>query len=95
MLIAISTYLKPLSEIDPYRTRHLDFLKKLATERKVLVAGRQDPGIGGIIVANMNSIDDFRELLQGDPYFQNGFVEYKFIKFLGMVYDENIKDICC
>ena len=95
MLIAISTYLKPLSEIDPHRPAHLAFLKKLIDDKVILIAGRQDPATGAIIIANIDSTESFLNLLKNDPYIQYNLAEYKFIKFTPVVYAELLKDTIC
>ena len=94
MLIALSHYLKPLNELDTLRPAHLDFLKKLITDKKVLMAGRQNPITGGVIIAKVDSSAEFEKILADDPFLQAGVAEYKIIEFNPAVYDERLKEFC-
>lgn len=94
MLIAISKYLKPLNEVDIHRPAHLEYLKKLFVTNKLLVAGRQDPAVGAVIVAKINSSDEFQAILNDDPFTIAGVAEYKIIKFNPGLFDPCLQEIC-
>jgi uncharacterized protein YciI len=94
MFIVVSKYIKPMSEIDALRPAHLDFLKKLISEKKVLMAGRQNPITGGIIIAKMQSQFELENLLNEDPFIKAKVAEYQLIEFNPAVYDEELKTFC-
>jgi hypothetical protein len=64
MLIAISKYTKPLSEVDVHRP-----------------GGRQNPPVGGVIIAKTKSREEFQNILDNDPFTKAGVAEYKIIEF--------------
>ncbi|MEO8402501.1 MAG: YciI family protein [Gammaproteobacteria bacterium] len=88
MLLAISTYLKPLNEVDKFRADHLSYLKSLFADEKLLLAGRQNPPTGAVIIAKNLSHDAFVQILSNDPYSKAGVAEYKIIDFTPALYDE-------
>jgi len=90
MLIAISTYLKPLSEVDLYVTEHRSYLRKLVDSNKLLICGRQSPPVGGVLVAKIASKEEFLALLKEDPFMKAGVAEYKIIEFKPLLYDPKI-----
>lgn len=94
MQIALSTYLKPLHELDTVRPAHLEFLKKLISQNKVLFAGRQNPATGGVIVANLASADEFKQILAQDPFTLAGIAEYRIIEFNPVVFNALFEEFC-
>ncbi|OKH79600.1 hypothetical protein EB73_35530 [Mycobacterium sp. SWH-M3] len=81
MFVAISTYTKPLEDVDTTRTRHLDWIARQYDSGKLLVSGRQNPAVGGVIVGRAASIDAFRDLLADDPFVRSGLAEYRIVEF--------------
>lgn len=80
MLVAISTYLKPLSEVDVYVTQHRSYLQKLINEGKLLMGGRQNPPTGGILIA-VTTKEELQTLLKEDPFMKAGAAEYTILEF--------------
>lgn len=72
----ISTYLKPLDEVDAAREDHLNFMADLEKRGFAVTAGRQDPPTGGIILLDVDTEAEARELLAADPYVQRGLASY-------------------
>lgn len=93
MLIAISRFIKPLNELDQIRQTHLLYLKKLTIENKLLISGRQQPPRGGVIIAKIDSIEEFQALLNEDPYVKENAASYDIIQFTPSVYDNKLKEI--
>jgi uncharacterized protein YciI len=76
MYLMISTYLRPLDEVDEARPDHLRFMDELEATGVVVGAGRQDPPVGGVVLLDVASADEGRALLAGDPYVQRGLARY-------------------
>ena len=55
MFVVILTYVRPLAEIDALMPAHVKFLKKHYASGKFLLSGRQNPRVGGIILASAES----------------------------------------
>ncbi len=82
MLIAISNYTKALSEVDVHRAEHIEYIKSsLVATHKLLLAGRQNPATGAVILAKDMTIDEFKKILANDPYCKAGVAEYQIIEF--------------
>ena len=88
MIIILGKYTKPPEVIDALIVEHRKFLDDLYKESKFICSGPQDPRVGGVILANVESIDEAREIMKGDPFHINQAAEYQFIKFLPLKCDE-------
>lgn len=91
MLIAISKYTKPLDEVDVYRPEHHVYIKPLLAEGKLLITGRQNPGVGGVMVAGKISPEEFEKILSDDPFVKNGVAKYQIVDFNPMFYHPSLK----
>jgi uncharacterized protein YciI len=74
--VMISKYLVPLEEVDKARDEHLAFLDGLAQQGKLVVAGRQDPPVGGLVMLDADTEAEAQRLMADDPYIQRGLAEY-------------------
>lgn len=76
MYLMISTYLAPLDQVDEVRDAHLAFVGELERAGVLVSAGRQDPPVGGVILLNVDTEAEARELMAPDPYLAQGLAEY-------------------
>lgn len=76
MYVMISRYLVPLDEVDKARDEHLAFLDGLVKQGKLVIAGRQDPPVGGLVMIEAETEAEARELMAADPYVVRGLAEY-------------------
>ncbi len=88
MVIMILKYVKVLEEIDKHLAAHREFLDENFKQRKFICSGRQNPRVGGIILANVESIDEAKLLSQADPFSIHEVAEYSFIEFVPGKYDD-------
>ncbi|MEU7903739.1 YciI family protein [Actinoplanes sp. NPDC049118] len=72
----ISTYLAPLDQVDQARDAHLAFVDDLERAGVLVSAGRQDPPVGGVILLDVDTEAEARELMAPDPYLLQGLAEY-------------------
>ncbi|MEU4156175.1 YciI family protein [Actinoplanes sp. NPDC026670] len=72
----ISTYLKPLDEVDAARADHLAFVDELEKTGYAVTAGRMDPPTGGIILLDVDTEAEAQELMATDPYVVRGLAAY-------------------
>ncbi len=91
MLMALSNYTKSLDEVNIYRDQHINYLKNLIAENKLLVAGRQTPPTGAVIIAKNISLEEFKTILANDPYTEAGVAGYQIIEFAPAICDEAFK----
>ena len=88
MVIILGKYTKPMQVIDALLTEHREFLDKYYKNVKFICSGPQNPRVGGVIVANVGTVDEARQIMKNDPFYINGAAEYQFIEFLPLKCDE-------
>ena len=81
MFVAISTYLKPLEEVNNASSVHAEWLVKHYASGRVLGSGRLVPPSGGIIIARAESREEFLAFLAEDPFQQRGIAKYEVFEF--------------
>lgn len=81
MFIAISTYLKPLEEIEKVRPAHYAWTTKQFVAGRFLGSGAQVPPVGGVIIGRAESKEAFLALLAEDPFQQHGIARYDIYEF--------------
>jgi uncharacterized protein YciI len=75
--LMISTYIAPLDQVDQAREDHLAYLDGLEQRGLVVTAGRQDPPVGGVILFDVDTEAEARELIADDPYVRRGLARYE------------------
>jgi uncharacterized protein YciI len=93
MFIVKLKYLKTLAEMDQYRPAHLEFLDKYYAKQIFIASGRQNPPVGGIIIAATDDLRQLEEILQEDPFNIAQLAEYEIIEFTANKYHPAIKDL--
>ena len=78
-----STYLQPPDVVEQTRPAHLKFLQAEIDAGRLLLAGRQDDGSGGVLITTNISVEDAQALLDRDPYVQAGVARYARTSFNG------------
>jgi uncharacterized protein YciI len=77
------TYEKPLEVIDQTRPAHLTWLNDEVAAGRLLLAGRQDSGAGGVLITADISTEDAQDMIDRDPYTLAGVVSYQRLSFNG------------
>jgi uncharacterized protein YciI len=75
--LMISTYSRPLDEVDAARADHLAFMDGLEADGHLVGAGRQEPAVGGIVLLRAESAEAAQALMADDPYVLRGLAEYR------------------
>jgi uncharacterized protein YciI len=81
MFVAISTYLKPLEEVDKVYPPHRQWLLKHYNAGRFLGSGPRVPRIGGLIIARAESLEALQAILAEDPFQQQGIAQYDVYEF--------------
>ncbi len=76
-------YVQPLDVIEQTRPAHLEWLKGEVEAGRIILAGRQEPLKGGVLITGDISVEDAQDIIDGDPYQQAGLVRYERISFNG------------
>lgn len=66
--------------------KHRIFLKNKADQKKLLLAGRFADKSGSLVVWNVSSTKEARDLAMEDPYFENGNTSF-ILKEWGMTWN--------
>ena len=88
MVIITIKYIKPLEVINALVAEHRKFLDDCYKKSQLICSGPQIPRVGGVLIANVASVDEAREITRNDPFSINGAAEYQFIEFSPTKYDE-------
>lgn len=87
MFVVLLTYVKPLPEVDRHMRAHMKFLEQQYAAKTFLASGRQVPRTGGVILARSPSKAALVELMQRDPFLQNGVATIQVIEFRTSQFD--------
>jgi uncharacterized protein YciI len=78
-----STYLQSPDVVDQTRPAHLEFLKAEIDAGRLLLAGRQEDGSGGMLITTDMSSEAAQDIVDHDPYTRAGVVRYERSSFNG------------
>ena len=78
-----STYLQSPDVVEQTRPAHLEFLKAEIDAGRVLLAGRQEDGSGGMMITADMTAEEAQGLLDRDPYVQAEVARYERSSFNG------------
>jgi uncharacterized protein YciI len=81
MFVVLLTYVKPLPELDRHMRAHMKFLQEHYAAKTFIASGRQVPRTGGVILARSPSKEALAELMQRDPFVQNGAATFEIVEF--------------
>jgi uncharacterized protein len=76
-------YDKPIEVIDQTRPAHLEWLAEEVATGRLLLAGRQESGAGGVLITADISTEDAQDIIDRDPYTLAGLVSYERLSFNG------------
>lgn len=74
-------YDKPLDVIDRTRPAHLAWLADEVAAGRILLAGRQEAGAGGVLITGDISAEQAQDIIDRDPYTLAGVVSYQRVSF--------------
>jgi uncharacterized protein YciI len=78
-----STYLQSPDVVEQTRPAHLEFLKEEIAAGRLLLAGRQEDGSGGVLVTGDIDAADADDMVARDPYTRAGVANYERTSFNG------------
>jgi uncharacterized protein YciI len=78
-----STYVQPPEIVEQTRPAHLEFLKEEIAAGRLLLAGRQEDGTGGMLITSDIDTADVDDMVARDPYTQAGVANYERTSFNG------------
>jgi uncharacterized protein len=78
-----STYLQAADVVEQTRPAHLEFLNEEIAAGRLLLAGRQENGSGGVLVTGDIGVEEADDMIARDPYTRAGVANYKRTSFNG------------
>lgn len=75
MFLLLARYTKPIEEVDALLEEHKAWIGRNAD--KILLTAREEPLIGGMILARAGSADEVWEMIRDDPFHAAGMSEYE------------------
>lgn len=83
--VLTSTYLQPPDVIGQTRPAHLAFIEGEVAAGRLLLAGRQESGVGGVLVTADIDTAVVQDIVDRDPYTLAGVARYEVVPFNGAV----------
>ncbi len=77
------TYEKPIDVIEQARPAHLAWLNDEVAAGRILLAGRQESGAGGVLITGDITAEEAQDVIDRDPYTLAGIVSYQRLSFNG------------
>lgn len=81
MYAIILTYTKPLEEMDALRPAHLAFLDEHYASGLFMASGRQNPPVGGVILARDIELEKLEAIMKQDPFYIEKAATHQIIAF--------------
>jgi uncharacterized protein YciI len=78
-----STYVRSPDVVEQTRPAHLEFLQAEIDAGRLLLAGRQEDGSGGMLVTSDMSPEAAQDIVDRDPYTGAGVARYERTSFNG------------
>lgn len=82
MFVITLKYTAPLEAIDTALDAHAEWLDAQYTAGVFLASGRQQPRVGGVILAAAAPRDEIERLVALDPFHTLGLAEHEIVEFL-------------
>lgn len=86
MFAVVVKYIQPIEQVDAVLAPHRAYLQSNCDAGRFVMAGRQVPRTGGLILAQAESKEELRKLLAEDPFHKAGVAEYDIIEFVPTVF---------
>jgi uncharacterized protein YciI len=81
VFVLTSEYQRPIAEVETVLPQHTEWVAAGYEHGRILVSGRRQPPVGGIIVAIGENRQDIQRWLAADPFVLAGLAEYKIEEF--------------
>lgn len=78
-----STYVQAPDAVEQTRPAHLEFLKAEIDAGRLLLAGRQEDGSGGMLITTDMDSEAAQDIVDRDPYTRAGVARYERTSFNG------------
>lgn len=87
MFVIDLNYIVPLDQVDALLPQHRDYLLDCYQRHEFICSGPKLPRTGGIILANMHSLEEVWALIKTDPFYIHQAAEYTVTLFKPWMHD--------
>lgn len=88
MYIILVNYIQPIERVEEVVPAHVEYLNACYERSELIVSGPRIPRTGGIILANMASLDAVWALIKKDPFYIHQVAEFEVIEFKPRMFDD-------
>lgn len=81
MFIFKLTYRKPLEDVEKHLAAHREYLDKFYQAGNFIASGPREPRVGGVILCNVGSTEEAKNIIAQDPFFINEIADYEITLF--------------
>jgi uncharacterized protein YciI len=81
MLLIISNYVVPITQVDPHRAQHSEWVQQYINNGDFIMAGPRRGKIGGVIVSRSMDKDKLMKILAEDSFVSENLVELQIVDF--------------
>lgn len=75
MFVLLARYTRPIEEVDALLEEHKAWIGRNAD--RILLTAREEPLVGGLILARADSLEDVWAMIREDPFHAAGMSEYE------------------
>jgi uncharacterized protein YciI len=93
MFLILDNYKVSIQEVERVTQAHRDFLDEAYRAGKLLISGPKIPRTGGVIIACVKTRGEVDELIQADPFHQQGIADYEVFEFKALKYQPVLSSI--
>lgn len=81
MFIFKLTYKKALKDVELHLAAHRAYLDRFYNAGSLVASGPSEPRTGGVILCNVRTIEEARNIISQDPFFKEDIADYEITQF--------------
>lgn len=82
MFLVLTTYIKPLDEIERLLPEHSVHLDRCYEAGKLVVSGRLEPRTGGFMLFDVETREEVLAILDRDPFKRSACLDYRVLELV-------------
>jgi len=82
MFIVSLTYKTSMDLVEQHLAAHVSYLRKHYALGNFMASGRKVPRTGGVILSNIENLEQLNAVLNQDPFKQNNLADYEITEFI-------------
>ena len=95
MFLVLTTYIKPLDEIERFLPDHSAHLDRCYGAGKLVASGRLEPRTGGFMLFGVATREEVLAILNDDPFKRNACLDYRIFELVPTKHVPEIESFVC